>query len=71
MSAILSRVSTFGQAQQSTRNIFSTQSSINDLTAQISSEHKSRQYTGISRGSNLLVNVENSLKRADEYRESI
>lgn len=71
MTSILSRISTFGQGNQNIRNLFGTQSDINDLTYQATTGIKARQYSGVASGSNLLVNLEQSLLRADTYRDNI
>lgn len=63
----MTRIATYGASQMYLQRITDIQQRVSNLQVQVTTEKKSVNYTGISRETNQLVNVENEKARAQQY----
>lgn len=66
----MSRIGTYGASQMYLSRIMATQTRLNMLQNQVATEKKSPNYTGIATDSNRLVNFENQMSQAAQFKKN-
>lgn len=66
----MSRIGTYGASQMYLSRIMATQQRLNTLQTQVATEKKSPNYTGIATDANRLINFENEMAQAAQYKKN-
>lgn len=66
----MSRIGTYGASQMYLSRIMATQTRLNTLQTQVATEKKSPNYTGIATDATRLINFENEMAQAAQYKKN-